>query len=42
MSQYNLFLKTLLQDSLSEPEFYGNLVYTFRKIVGQTGFSVQF
>ena len=34
-------LKTLLQ-GLSELEFYGDLVYKFRKIVGKADFSVQF
>ena len=27
---------------LSEPEFYGDLVYKFKKIVGRAGFSDQF
>ena len=31
MSKYNVGLKTLLLQGLSEPEFYGNLVYKFRK-----------
>ena len=35
-------LKTLLQQGISEPEFYGNLVYRFRKIVGKSNFSDQF
>ena len=30
MSEYNVGLKTLLQQGLSEPEFYGVLVYIFR------------
>ena len=37
MSQYNVSLKTYLL----EPEFYGDLVYTFSKIVGKTDFSEQ-
>ena len=37
---FNL-LRSLLQQGLSEPEFYGQLVY-FRKIVGKTEFSDQF
>ena len=37
MSNYNAGLKTLLQEGLSEPEFYGDVVYKFRKIVGKTG-----
>ena len=32
-SKYNTGLKTLLLEGLSEPEFYGNLVYKFRKII---------
>ena len=35
-------LKTLLQQGLSEPEFYGDLVYRFRKIESKSNFSVQF
>ena len=31
MSKYNVGLKTLLLQGLSEPEFYGDLVYKFRK-----------
>ena len=34
MSKYNVGLKTLLLEGLSEPEFYGDLVYKFRKIIG--------
>ena len=35
VSKYNIGLKTLLLQGLSEPEFYGDLVYTFRKIIGK-------
>ena len=35
-------LKTLLHQGLSEPEFYGDLVYKFQKIVGRADFSDQF
>ena len=31
LSKYNVRLKTLLLQGLSEPEFYGDLVYKFRK-----------
>ena len=31
MSKYYIGLKTRLQDGLSEPEYYGDLVYEFRK-----------
>ena len=39
---YSVRLKTLLQQGISEPEFYGDLVYRFRKIVGKSNFSKQF
>ena len=35
-------LKSLLHKGLSEPEFYGDLVYKFEKIRGMTDFSDQF
>ena len=35
-------LKTLLHQGLSEPEFYGDLVYKLNKIVGKADFSDQF
>ena len=35
-------LKTLLQQGISEPEFYGDLVYRFRKIIGKSNFLEQF
>ena len=31
VSKYNVGLKTLLLQGISEPEFYGDLVYKFRK-----------
>ena len=34
VSKYDVGLKTLLLQGLSEPEFYGHLVYKFRKING--------
>ena len=33
VSKFNVVLKTLLHQGLSEPEFYGDLVYKFRKII---------
>ena len=42
MSKYNVGLKTLLQQGLSEPEFYGDLVYKFRKIIGNNDFPYHF
>ena len=35
-------LKSLLRQGLSEPDFYGDLVYKLKKIVGSNNFSVQF
>ena len=40
--KYNIGLKTLLQQGISEPIFYGGLVYKFKRIVGQPNFSDQF
>ena len=42
VEKYNVSVKTLLQQGISEPEFYGDLVYIFRKIVGKSNFSEQF
>ena len=39
VSKFNVGLNTLLHQSLSEPEFYGDLVYKFKKIVGRADFS---
>ena len=33
--KYNIGLKTLLQQGISEPIFYGDLVYKFKRIVGK-------
>ena len=41
-SKYNVGLKTLLLQGLSEPEFYGDLVYKFRKIIGKKDFPYHF
>ena len=38
VSKYNVGFKTLLLEGLSEPEFYGDLVYKFRKIIGKNDF----
>ena len=40
--KFNVGLKSLLRQGLSEPEFYGDLVYKFKKIRGMTDFSAQF
>ena len=42
VSKYNVGLKTLLLQGLSEPEFYGDLVYKFRKIIGKYDFPYHF
>ena len=42
VSKFNVGLKTLLHQGLSEPEFYGDLVYKFKKIEGRADFSDQF
>ena len=42
MSKYNAGLKTLLLQGLSEPEFYGDLVYKFRNIIGKNDFPYHF
>ena len=42
VSKFNVGFKTLLHQGLSEPEFYGDLVYKFKKIVGRADFSDQF
>ena len=40
--KYNIGLKNLLQQGISEPIFYGDLVYRFKRIVGKSNFSDQF
>ena len=42
ISKYNVGLKTLLNEGLSEPEFYGDLDYKFKKLIGSNDFSFQF
>ena len=42
VSKYNVALKTLLLQCLSELEFYSDLVYKFRKIIGKYYFPYQF
>ena len=42
VSNVNVGLKSLLHQGLSEPEFYGNLVYKFEKIMGRSDFSEKF
>ena len=40
--KFKIGLKSLLHQGLSEPEFYGDLVYKFKKIRGMTDFIYQF
>ena len=42
ISKFEIGLKSLLRQGLSEPEFYGELVFKLRKIVGFNNFSAQF
>ena len=42
VSKYNIGLKRLLLQGLSEPEFYGELVYKFRKIIDKNDFPYHF
>ena len=42
ISKFEVGLKSLLRQGLSEPDFYGDLVYKLKKIVGSNNFSAQF
>ena len=42
VSKYNVGLKSLLLPGLSDPEFNGDLVYKFRKIIGKNDFPYHF
>ena len=42
ISKFQIGLKSLLRQGLSEPEFYGGLVYKWMKIVGSNNFSAQY
>ena len=42
MSTYYVGLKTLLLRGLSEPEFYGDLVYNFSKVIDKNDFPYHF
>ena len=42
MSKYNVGLKTLLLQGLSEPEFYRDLVCKYRNIIGKNDFPYHF
>ena len=40
VSKFNVGLKYLLHQGLSEPEFYGDLVYKFKKNLGRADLSI--
>ena len=42
ISKFQIGLKSLFHQGLLEPEFYGDLVFTLKKIVGSNNFSSQF
>ena len=42
ISKFQVGLRSLLRQGLSEPDFYGDLVYKLKKIVGSDNFSAQF
>ena len=42
ISKFQVGLKSPLRQGISEPEFYGNLVYKLKEIVGSNNFSAQF
>ena len=42
VSKFNVGLKALLHQGLWEPDFYGDLVYKFKKIVRRADFSNRF
>ena len=42
VSKFMVGLKPLLQQGLSEPEFYGDFVYKLKNFVGRSDFSDQF
>ena len=42
LSKFHVGLKSLLRQGLSQPEFYGDLVYKLKKIVGSNNVSAKF
>ena len=42
ISKFNVGLKILLREGLSEPESYGDLAYKFKKLIGRNYFSFQY
>ena len=39
IKKYHVSLKKLMQQGICNPEFYGDLVYKFKKIIGNPNFS---
>ena len=39
IEKYHISLKKLMQQGICNPEFYGDLVYTFKKIIGNPNVS---
>ena len=42
ISKFQVGLKSLLRQGLSEPQFYSDLIYKLKEIVGSNNFSAQF
>ena len=42
ISKFNVGLKAYFRDGLSEPVFYGDLVYKFKNLIGRSDFYFQF
>ena len=42
VEKYNTNLKTLLRQGITQPEFYGDVVYRLRKLTGSDNFSDRF
>ena len=42
IEKYHIILKKLMQQGICNPEFYGDLVYKFKKIIGNPNFSIIF
>ena len=42
ISKFQVGLKSLLRQGFSEPEFYSDLLYKLKKIVGSNNFSAQY
>ena len=41
LSKFQVGLKSLMRQGISEPEFYGDLLYKLKKLVGSNNFSAQ-